>query len=147
ISKLEALLVELLANGVASGVARLEQEQVEQQREKQVLLYEREMQIGRQIQLDFLPESLPQLPGWEVVPHFQPARKVAGDFYDVFPLSDEHVVLIMADVCDKGVGAALFMALFRSLLRAFSTGNDLVANMGTPRGESSQRSTGNALPA
>jgi sigma-B regulation protein RsbU (phosphoserine phosphatase) len=127
--KLEALLVELLANGVAAGVARLEQEQAEQERQKKVLLYERELQIARQIQLNFLPESLPQLPGWELVAHFQPAWQGAGDFYDTFNLSAEHVVLIMADVCDKGVGSALFMALFRTLLRAFSMGSDLGANI------------------
>jgi sigma-B regulation protein RsbU (phosphoserine phosphatase) len=145
--KLDALLVELLANGVAAGVARLEQEQAEQQRQKTFLLYERELQIGRQIQLNFLPESMPQLPGWEVVPHFQPARQVAGDFYDVFPLSAEHVVLIMADVCDKGVGAALFMALFRSLLRAFSMGGDLAAGMRAAGRDSLPQGAGAALPA
>jgi len=80
---------------------------------------ERELEIGRQIQTSFLPEELPQPSGWEIAARFQPARQVAGDFYDAFPLAGAaRIGLVIADVCDKGVGAALFMALFRSLIRA-----------------------------
>jgi sigma-B regulation protein RsbU (phosphoserine phosphatase) len=82
---------------------------------------ERELDIGREIQASFLPEELPGVAGWEIAARFSPARQVAGDFYDAFPLgSGREIGLIVADVCDKGVGAALFMALFRSLLRAFA---------------------------
>ncbi len=85
---------------------------------------ERELEIGREIQASFLPEDLPQPPGWEIAARFQPAREVAGDFYDAFPLANnERIGLVIADVCDKGVGAALFMALFRSLLRALANQN------------------------
>jgi sigma-B regulation protein RsbU (phosphoserine phosphatase) len=80
---------------------------------------EKELEIGRQIQASFFPESVPDLHGWLVAVHFQSARQVAGDFYDVFPLAGgSKMGVILADVCDKGVGAALFMVLFRSLLRA-----------------------------
>jgi len=80
---------------------------------------ERELEIGREIQKSFLPEILPQFPGWQIAARFAPARQVAGDFYDAFALpAPGQVGLIVSDVCDKGVGAALFMALFRSLLRA-----------------------------
>jgi sigma-B regulation protein RsbU (phosphoserine phosphatase) len=79
---------------------------------------EREMQIGREIQASFLPETLPEAPGWQIAASFQPARQVAGDFYDAFRLRGGSLGLVVADVCDKGVGAALFMALFRTLLRA-----------------------------
>ena len=79
---------------------------------------ERELEIARRIQAGFLPESLPESPGWELATWFQPARQVSGDFYDAFPvLGGTRTALMVADVCDKGVGAALFMALFRSLLR------------------------------
>ncbi|HSV44905.1 MAG TPA: SpoIIE family protein phosphatase [Ramlibacter sp.] len=84
---------------------------------------ERELNIGRQIQASFLPESLPQGPGWELAAQFQPARQVAGDFYDAFILPDGRIALVVADVCDKGVGAALFMALFRSLIRVLAAQN------------------------
>jgi sigma-B regulation protein RsbU (phosphoserine phosphatase) len=83
---------------------------------------ERELEIGREIQRSFLPEELPRVEGWEIAARFQPARQVAGDFYDAFALpSGGRIGLVIADVCDKGVGAALFMALFRSLLRATAT--------------------------
>jgi len=61
-----------------------------------------------------------QPPGWETAAYFKPARQVAGDFYDVFRIPGGSVGFVIADVCDKGVGAALFMALFRSLIRIFS---------------------------
>jgi sigma-B regulation protein RsbU (phosphoserine phosphatase) len=82
---------------------------------------QRELEIGRRIQASFLPKTLLQPPGWEIAACFEAAREVAGDFYDVFPLSGvKRVGLVVGDVCDKGVGAALFMALFRSLIRAFA---------------------------
>ncbi len=78
-----------------------------------------DLQIGRQIQAGFLPAAIPQPPGWEIAARFQPAREVAGDFYDAFTLGEARIGLVVADVCDKGVGAALFMALVRSLIRAY----------------------------
>lgn len=80
----------------------------------------KELEKGREIQKNFLPFRLMHLPGWELAAFFKPARQVAGDYYDVFELSGKRVGLVIADVCDKGVGAALFMALFRSLIRIFS---------------------------
>lgn len=78
----------------------------------------KDLEIGRQIQRDFMPKDIPEPLGWQIEARFHPAREVAGDFYDIFEL-DDLVMLIIADVCDKGVGAALFMALIRSLVRAF----------------------------
>ncbi len=80
----------------------------------------REMELGRQIQSDFLPSQIPQPAGWEIAVSFKPALEVAGDFYDVFNLPDCCVGVIIADVCGKGVGAALFMALVRTLTRSFA---------------------------
>lgn len=79
---------------------------------------QKDLEVGARIQRDFLPEFLPQVPGYELAARFEPAREVGGDFYDAFRLGDGRVVLVLGDVCDKGVGAALFMALFRSLIRA-----------------------------
>ena len=78
----------------------------------------REMDVARNIQRDFLPESLPVVRGVKLWAALHPARQVSGDFYDAFPLPSGSIVLVVGDVCDKGVGAALFMALFRSLIRA-----------------------------
>jgi sigma-B regulation protein RsbU (phosphoserine phosphatase) len=88
-------------------------------RQRELMIVERDVQVGRQIQADFLPETLPTPPGWEIDTRFRPAKEVSGDFFDAFLTGDDRVGLIVADVCDKGVGAALFMALSRSLLRAF----------------------------
>jgi serine phosphatase RsbU (regulator of sigma subunit) len=89
--------------------------------EKAREIAERDLEIGRQIQSGFFPNVLPDIPGWEIAAHFKPARQVAGDFYDAFPLvNGSKMAVVIADVCDKGVGAALFMALIRSLIRAFA---------------------------
>jgi len=95
------------------GVAR-------ERAEKGLAAVEREMQIGRVLQTEFLPRELPSLPGWQIAARFLPARQLSGDFYDVFRLSSGEVAVAIADVCDKGVGAALFMSLVRGLLRAFA---------------------------
>lgn len=79
----------------------------------------REMEVAREIQRDFLPESLPLARGLQLEAVLHPARHVSGDFYDAFPLVPSGtIVFVVGDVCDKGFGAALFMALFRSLIRA-----------------------------
>ncbi|AKT43679.1 PP2C family protein-serine/threonine phosphatase [Chondromyces crocatus] len=93
---------------------------------------EREMQVGQLIQAEFLPHELPDLPGWELGVRFLPARHLSGDFYDVFALPGERVVLVVADVCDKGVAAALLMALVRGLIRthAARAGGDVLAIVG-----------------
>lgn len=79
-----------------------------------------ELEKGKKIQRDFLPNKIPQVPGWEIETSFYPARQVSGDFYDAFMLPGNYIGLVIADVCDKGVGSALYMALFRSLMRVFS---------------------------
>ena len=93
---------------------------------------ERELKIGRDIQAGFLPKSIPQPPGWEIAAFFLPAREVAGDFYDVFELENGRLALLIGDVTDKGVGAALYMALFRSLLRAAMMMNAFSDSDATP---------------
>ncbi len=82
---------------------------------------ENEMDIAREIQQSFLPPELPKMEGWEIAAYFRAAHEVAGDFYDAFLLPDGNLACVIGDVCGKGVGAALFMTLFRSLIRATST--------------------------
>jgi serine phosphatase RsbU (regulator of sigma subunit) len=80
---------------------------------------ERELEIGQRIQRNFLPETIPVIDGWGLDGLLRPARKVAGDFFDFFLVPDVgRVGIVIGDVCDKGVGAALFMSLFRSLIRS-----------------------------
>ena len=84
---------------------------------------ERELEIGRQIQQGFLPREIVSPDGWQIAAFFRAAREVSGDFYDVFPLADGRLALIIGDVTDKGVGAALYMALFRTLFRSYLSTN------------------------
>ncbi len=81
----------------------------------------RELQIGQRIQQGFLPAALPSLAGWSLGACCTPARQVGGDFYDAYALPGGALAFVVADVCDKGVGAALYMALFRTLLRAMAS--------------------------
>ncbi len=79
-----------------------------------------EMEKCRKIQRQFLPRELPGLEDWQIEYFFFPANRVSGDFYDAFILPGGFIGFNVGDVCDKGVGSALFMALFRSLIRIFS---------------------------
>ena len=76
-----------------------------------------ELRIARDIQLTLLPDKVPELPGWEVTKHYQPAREVGGDFYDFMELPDGRLGLVVGDVADKGVPAALVMTTTRSIMR------------------------------
>ena len=79
---------------------------------------ETEAQLARQIQQTFIPETMPLLSGWELAARWRTARQVGGDFYDVIELPDKRIGLFIADVADKGMPAALFMALTRTLVHA-----------------------------
>lgn len=79
---------------------------------------ERELQVAREIQESILPHALPVIPGIDLGVVMQPARAVGGDLYDLIRLKDDHLGVVIGDVSDKGVPAAIFMALARSLLRA-----------------------------
>jgi serine phosphatase RsbU (regulator of sigma subunit) len=79
---------------------------------------EQEMRVAQVIQHNFLPKELPDLPGWEFAAYYQPAREVGGDFYDFIELPDGAVGIVVGDVTDKGVPAAMVMAATRSVLRA-----------------------------
>jgi sigma-B regulation protein RsbU (phosphoserine phosphatase) len=99
-----------------------------------------ELEKGKKIQRDFLPNEIPQIPGWEIETSFYPARQVSGDFYDAFMLPGNYIGLVIADVCDKGVGSALYMALFRSLMRVFS-GQISLEGWSAARSAPAQKST------
>ncbi|MFM8423825.1 MAG: response regulator, partial [Chloroflexota bacterium] len=100
--------------------ASLDRKRLRDQEQLYLQSLENELNIARNIQQQFLPTAMPELPGWEVATYFKAAKFVAGDYYDAFTLPDGNLVFVVGDVCGKGVGAALFMTLFRSLLRATS---------------------------
>ncbi|MCE7861871.1 MAG: response regulator, partial [Chloroflexi bacterium CFX2] len=101
--------------------ASLDRKRLRDQEQLYLQSLENELNIARNIQKEFLPRELPQVQGWEIAAYFKAAKFVAGDYYDAFTLPDGNLVLVLGDVCGKGVGAALFMTLFRSLIRAASS--------------------------
>jgi serine phosphatase RsbU (regulator of sigma subunit) len=100
----------------AMRVGQLVRQQEAEARNRERL--EQELKIAQIIQQQFLPASLPDLPGWHVAAFYRPARTVGGDFYDFIPLPDGRVTCVVGDVTDKGIPAALVMASTHALLRA-----------------------------
>jgi PAS domain S-box-containing protein len=90
-----------------------EQKREAQERER----IEQELRIARLIQQTLLPKTLPKLSGYDIAAYYQPAREVGGDFYDTFELEDGRLGLVVGDVTDKGIPAALVMATTRTMLR------------------------------
>jgi len=107
--------LDLLSTLAASAAIAIENAQLYQLAVDQGRL-ERELQVAHDIQAGLLPRRTPQIPGWEFAVCWQPARQVAGDFYDFIEMNGR-LGLVMADVSDKGVPAALFMAVSRSIVR------------------------------
>ena len=79
-----------------------------------------EISVGREIQLSLLPKATPSVAGWDFAAAYQAARTVGGDFYDFYEISGPpaRLGIVIADVADKGVPAALFMAVSRTILRS-----------------------------
>ena len=97
---------------------RLEQEIRERER------VEQELRVAREIQQASLPKEVPQLEGWQVSPHYQPAREVGGDFYDFFDLQEGRVGVVVGDATGKGMPAALVAEATSNMLRAVAQALD-----------------------
>ncbi len=100
----------------ALRVAQLARQQQVEARQRERI--EQELRVARIIQETLLPSHVPMLERWKIDAFWQPAREVSGDFYDFIPLPDNKMAIIIADVTDKGVPAALVMATTRTILRA-----------------------------
>ncbi len=111
------LLATLAAQAApAIRVAQLVREQANEAAERE--RYAQELKIAQLIQQQFLPHELPNLPEWQIAAYYGPARVVGGDFYDFIDLGEGRIGLVVGDVTDKGVPAALVMARTHSILRA-----------------------------
>ena len=100
----------------AVQVAQLVRQQQQQAQERERI--EQELRVARLIQQTLLPKHVPNLPGYQLAAYYQPAREVGGDFYDFLDLESGHLGLVVGDVTDKGVPAAIVMATTRTMLRA-----------------------------
>src|SRR5436305_9184290 len=85
---------------------------------------EQEMQTARLIQHALLPKELPSFPGWRLATYYHPAREVGGDLYDFLLLADGRLGLVIGDVPEKGVAAALLMATTHGMVRAAALASD-----------------------
>jgi len=115
----DARRLELLL-GIASQAANAVQNARLQTEIAGRIRMEQELALARDIQQSLMPNRLPEPAGWEIAALCRPARQVGGDFYDVFELPDGRLGLVIADVADKGMPAALFMALTRAMIRAIA---------------------------
>ncbi len=107
-----------ILNGVAQQLAlAFQNEHLREQMVGRERL-QKEFQLARDIQKAFLPEIVPQIPGWEIGVRWRPARQVGGDFYDFIWLPDGRLGFVIADVSDKGIPAALYMTVTRTLIHA-----------------------------
>jgi phosphoserine phosphatase RsbU/P len=109
---LELLTTIAAIAAIAIENARLYQMAIEKGR------LDREMQMAREMQTSFLPSEVPQVPGWQFSARWDPAREVAGDYFDFIPSGENNLGLVIADVTDKGAAAALFMVFSNSIVRA-----------------------------
>ena len=118
-------LLASLAGEVAPALraARIAQRRDAQMRERERV--EQELQTARRIQESLLPKEVPALQGWRIATAYQPAREVGGDFYDFITQSDGQLVIVLGDVTDHGIPAALVMATTRSMLRAVAAQPDI----------------------
>ncbi len=82
---------------------------------------EQELRVARTIQQASLPKEVPQLEGWQISPHYRPAREVGGDFYEFFELDDGRVGFAVGDATGKGVPAAFVMSATCALLGGVAT--------------------------
>ena len=110
--------IQEVREGAMARLVHQAQERLERER------LEHELRVARRIQQASLPKEVPELAGWQIAHHYQPAREVGGDFYDFLELGDGHLGLVVGDATGKGMPAALVMSTTLGMLRAVAPSLD-----------------------
>lgn len=127
-STLDLDLLDRLARAAGPALQLAHEMKAREQEVEQRERLSHELDLARKIQRDLLPHRIPELSGWTFDALYRPAREVGGDFYDWIDLPDGRLAVVIGDVSDKGIPAALVMATCRTLLR-------VSAQAGGPPGE------------
>ncbi len=113
----EFVILDTLAPQVAPALRVAQMVQAQQAQVGEHERIEQELRTAQEIQHTFLPKDVPAIRGWQLVPYYQSAREVGGDFYDFLPFEDGRLGLVIGDVAGKGIPAALVMTATRTMLR------------------------------
>jgi len=116
-SREEFIILDTLAPQVAPALRVAQMVQAQQAQVSENERIEQELRTAQEIQHTFLPKDVPAISGWQLVPYYQSAREVGGDFYDFLPFEDGRLGLVIGDVAGKGIPAALVMTATRTMLR------------------------------
>lgn len=109
---------------LASAVNELAESLQEAEESKDVVSQIKDdMSVAGEIQQLLLPDMMPKIPTVEIYPHYQPAGKLGGDYYDFIPVDPDHLGIVIADVSGKGISGSMIMGIFRSILRRFAENN------------------------
>jgi serine phosphatase RsbU (regulator of sigma subunit) len=122
-SREDRTLLDMLATQMAPAVRMAQLVRAQQAQIRAHDRIEQELRTAQQIQRMFLPKEAPTPPGWQLVPYYEPAREVGGDFYDFHTFADGRLGLVLGDVTGKGIPAALMMTATRTMLRTAAQEN------------------------
>jgi len=114
---LSASDLQFLTAGARQAGAALERARLYDQVRIQHTHLKNELDMARKVQVSLMPEQLPRIRGYELAAFWKPAYEMSGDYYNIFKLPEGRWGFIVADVCDKGAPAALYMALAHGILR------------------------------
>jgi serine phosphatase RsbU (regulator of sigma subunit) len=110
--------LQFLSAASAQLVIALERAHFYEVAERRRVILDKELETAREVQAGLMPGKMPDIPGFSLANAWHPAWEVSGDFFDIFPMDENHWGIVIGDVVDKGTAAALYMAMVHSLIRS-----------------------------